>query len=203
MNMAIDEALVQLIGPGDLPILRFFDWSEPCVSIGYSQRIEQGQTPIVRRPTGGGVVFHGDDVTYSVVLPKRFDMDIKDTYRLIQSWIRSGLNKLGLKTTQYGEIKKGMAKYCFKSPSFGDIMIGNSKVGGLAGRRIRQRILCQGYVNLSGYGLTKEVIRKAILDNWCGELLKDYLNEKEEELAARLCEDKYSRGGDNGRIGES
>lgn len=193
MNMAIDEALVQLIGPEDLPIIRFFDWSLPNISIGYSQRVGREDLPIVRRPTGGGVVFHGSDVTYSIVLPRRFDLDIKDTCSLIQSWIRDGLDRLGLKTTQCREIKRGMPVYCSKSPSFGDIMIGDKKVGGLAGKRIRQKILCQGYLDISTYGINKDQVRRSIIDNWCGRLFKDSLRDEEEELANNLCENKYAR----------
>jgi lipoate-protein ligase A len=197
MNMAIDEALVHLMGPDDPPILRFFDWSRPAISIGYSQRINEvldvkkEGIPIVRRPTGGGVVFHGTDVTYSVVLPKRFDVDIKDVYNLIQSWIKNGLEELGLKATQYKTLKKGVPGYCSKTPTFGDIMIGDSKVGGLAGRRIRQRILCQGYLNLESY--SKEKIRGTIIDNWCGRLKRGTISDREEELASNLCENKYSK----------
>lgn len=190
--MAIDKALVQLMNPEDLPILRFFDWFQPAVSIGYSQRFKQEGIPFVRRPTGGGVVFHGTDVTYSVILPKRFDLDIKETYSLIQSWIKHGLDKLGLNTTQYSEVNRGAPMYCFKSPSFGDIMIGDKKIGGLAGRRIRQRMLCQGYVDLSAYGISKEEIRRTIIDNWPGRLIVDNLNEKEEELAGYLCDEYVS-----------
>lgn len=184
MNMAIDEALVQLLEPGNLPVLRFYDWSQPAISIGYNQKIEREKTPIVRRPTGGGIVYHGDDVTYSVMLPERFKLD------MVQSWIKPSLDKLGLKTTQYGKAGKVSPTYCHKSPSFGDIMIGDRKAGGLAGRRIRQKILCQGYVNLD---VSKDLVRRSIIDNWPGELIKDKLTDAEEDLADNLCENKYSR----------
>lgn len=194
MNMAIDEALVQLLDPGGLPILRFYDWSRPAISIGYSQRIERRDAPIMRRPTGGGIVYHGDDVTYSVILPERFKLDT------VQSWIKTGLDKLGLKTTQYSKAEKISQTYCHKSPSFGDIMLGDKKIGGLAGRRIRQKTLCQGYISID---VDKEIIRSSIIENWCGALVKKGMTEEEKDLADNLCENKYSRDEWNYRNSQS
>lgn len=223
INMAIDEAVVQLIGPSDIPVLRFFDWSSPSISIGYSQKIKDvldvqlcknEGIQVVRRFTGGGVVFHGVDITYSVMLPKRFEQDVKVMYNMIQSWIKKGLDRLGINTKQYKEIKREQSSYCFVSPSFGDIMIENHKIGGLAGRRIKQRMLCEGYlyfedasnmfkfakdikfydmVYLSSLCEEKEKIKASIISNWCGKLIKDSLNDKEKELADSLCGTKYSQ----------
>lgn len=197
MNMAIDEALVQLTGPSSLPILRFFDWSKPAISIGYSQKmndimdvIKEGIS-IVRRPTGGGVVFHGNDITYSVILSKKFKLDIKDIYILIQSWIKTGLDKLGLITSQFKKANKGIPGYCSISPSYGDIMAGDSKLGGLAARRIRQKTLFQGYLDLNAKNINKEEIRKSIIENWHSKSIKTILTDAEEELAGNICENKY------------
>lgn len=172
--------------------------------------------PFVRRPTGGGVVFHGIDVTYSVVLPKRIDIDLKDVYSLIQSWIKNGLDKIGIKTSQYTESKKDPSGYCFVSPSYGDIMIENCKVGGLAGRRIKHKMLFQGYLyfedavnmlkfakgirkldrkamNLRPFCVDKEEIKASIVNNWRAELVRDKLSDKEDELAGNLSENKYGQ----------
>lgn len=223
MNMAIDEAIVQLMEPDDPPVLRFFDWEQPAISIGYSQKIsdvlniplcKKEKMPLVRRPTGGGVVFHGVDITYSVILP--FLSMKKDSIFLIQSWVRKGIDKLGIIASQCGEVKKNLSGYCFVSPSFGDIMIEDEKIGGLAGRRIRRKMLFQGYLYydnagkmtkfckemkfLKGKGMylkkyinSKDKIKKSIANNWYAEIIKGKLNDKEEELAGILCENKYSQ----------
>lgn len=223
MNMAIDEAIVQLMKPDDPPVFRFFDWVQPAISIGCSQKIsdvlnislcKKGGIPFVRRPTGGGVVFHGIDITYSVVLP--VSPLERDRYFLIQSWVKKGLDKLGIKTSQYGEFKKNSLGYCFVSPSFGDIMIGDCKIGGLAGRRIKKKMLLQGYLYyedvgrmarfskgmkvLKGKGVylkkcidSRDKIKESIVNNWHAELIGDKLSDKEEELAGILCENKYSQ----------
>ncbi len=72
LNMAIDEAL--LFSGGDCPLFRAYRWRQRPVSIGYFSSWEQAVTvypgrEIVRRWTGGGMVEHGDDFTYSLLLP--------------------------------------------------------------------------------------------------------------------------------------
>ena len=67
-NMAIDESLLRHV---QSPVLRIYSWDQPCVSIGYFQKAQLAPTdrPMVRRFTGGGLVEHGKDLTYTHVLP--------------------------------------------------------------------------------------------------------------------------------------
>ncbi len=71
MNMAIDEAL---LGSATIPTIRFYRWRSPALSFGYFGKfsdvaIYAAERDLVRRWTGGGIVFHGDDLTYSIVIP--------------------------------------------------------------------------------------------------------------------------------------
>src|SRR6266850_8317909 len=73
-NMALDEALLQAMPRLGKPVLRFYSWSEPAASFGYFQRYADAANaislrPLVRRPTGGGMVPHDGDWTYSLVFP--------------------------------------------------------------------------------------------------------------------------------------
>ena len=56
-NMAMDEALLQAVRRRGQPLLRFYGWATPAVTIGYVQRYSAapGGVAVVRRPTGGGV----------------------------------------------------------------------------------------------------------------------------------------------------
>jgi len=73
MNMAIDEALLA----SNSPVLRFYQWLPPAISIGFSQSMsreiniaechKQG-IGYVRRLTGGKAVFHESELTYSIIL---------------------------------------------------------------------------------------------------------------------------------------
>src|SRR6266705_1784523 len=71
MNMAIDEALLEC---AVVPSIRFYRWDSPALSFGYFGNFADVATyaalrDVVRRWTGGGIVFHGDDLTYSVIIP--------------------------------------------------------------------------------------------------------------------------------------
>ena len=68
-NMALDEALLENAATLGRPLMRFYDWTEPCATFGYSQKIAQIEAatnlrPLIRRCTGGGLVPHNGDWTY-------------------------------------------------------------------------------------------------------------------------------------------
>src|SRR5438094_3598386 len=71
MNMAIDEVLLET---AKAPSIRFYRWNSPALSFGYFGKFADvahyaAARDLVRRWTGGGIVFHGDDLTYSIVIP--------------------------------------------------------------------------------------------------------------------------------------
>lgn len=108
MNMAIDEAISELVGAGGPPTIRFYGWKPSAVSIGYFQGLENevdlercGElgVDVVRRRTGGGAVYHDNlgEITYSVIGGEDlFPKDILASYRLICGWICDSLSGLGI-----------------------------------------------------------------------------------------------------------
>ena len=73
-NMALDEALLGAMPRLQTPVLRFYGWTEPAATFGYFQKfsdVEQATQlrPLIRRPTGGGIVPHDADWTYSAAFP--------------------------------------------------------------------------------------------------------------------------------------
>ena len=73
-NMALDEALLESAPELGRPVLRFYGWLEAAASFGYAQKYAEIERwtllrPLLRRPTGGGLVPHDADWTYSVALP--------------------------------------------------------------------------------------------------------------------------------------
>lgn len=72
-NMAADESLFRFINKSDFPAaLRIYGWSPAALSLGRRQKLdeidpeacrEQG-VDVVRRLSGGGAVYHADEVTY-------------------------------------------------------------------------------------------------------------------------------------------
>jgi len=224
-NMAIDEAIIRLVSKENIPVLRFFDWSNPCISIGFSQRVknvldvqlcENEGILFVRRPTGGGIVFHGFDLTYSVVLPAGFVKDIYEGYNLVQSNILNGIEKAGILAKIYEKIERpDLSSHCFITPNFGDIIIGGNKLCGLAARRMKQHILYQGYIyasdvrsmwrfckqktimgegsiSLERFNVSKTSVKESIVMGWSMPLSSSALTDDEEGMAEKLYEGKYS-----------
>ncbi|HEC82908.1 MAG TPA: hypothetical protein ENI46_00295, partial [Firmicutes bacterium] len=90
-NMAIDTWFFRLCE--DDPshgYLRFYGWTRPSLSLGRFEKIDvidrqratNDGVEIVRRPTGGRVVLHGDDLTYAVVLPMVDGGSLRDVYMI-------------------------------------------------------------------------------------------------------------------------
>lgn len=108
-NMAIDEAVMQVMRKKKIPpTVRFYQWNPSALSLGFHQKIEkhvnlneckEQNVKIVRRPTGGGAVFHDSDgeITYSVIAPKaKFPPGILNRFQVICGWIVKSLEMIGL-----------------------------------------------------------------------------------------------------------
>src|ERR1700758_4983156 len=100
MNMAIDEALLE---SAEISSIRFYRWDSPALSFGYFGKYADvanfaAQCDVVRRWTGGGIVFHGDDLTYSIVIPAGdplFNESTKRIYEKIHHAIQRALGTTG------------------------------------------------------------------------------------------------------------
>jgi lipoyl(octanoyl) transferase len=92
INMAIDEALLET---AKIPSIRFYRWNSPALSFGYFGRFADvadyaAGRDLVRRWTGGGIVFHGDDLTYSIIIPAQ-DAVFAESSAFIYAAIHSAL----------------------------------------------------------------------------------------------------------------
>ena len=161
MNMAIDEALLETaVGP----TIRFYRWRSPALSFGYFGKfsdvaIYAAERDLVRRWTGGGIVFHGDDLTYSIVIPASdpvFDESSIAIYEKIHRALADALNGVGERAVVAGGVDPGgiaLSKHaaasgynCFANPVRADIMINGRKIAGAAQRRTRRGLLQQGSI---------------------------------------------------------
>jgi len=169
-NMAIDEAvLMHCIEGVSAPTLRFYEWEKPSISIGYGMDVEEEANlslcrergvPLVRRMTGGGLVFHKCDITYTAVFPEDFcpeqgsrtpkRLSVLESYRLVNGAIAEGLKELGIDTSLLGRderkahSKQETANVCFSNPTVYDILHDGRKLAGSAQRRKKGWILHQG-----------------------------------------------------------
>jgi lipoate-protein ligase A len=163
MNMAIDELLLTESKKINAPILRFYFWDRPSVSIGYIQKYiaapQEGYS-IVRRPTGGGVVFHDIDFTYTVVVPTGHwieKLNRVESYHIFHKAVIKALFGMGIKSSVVDfetKPKDRMTMQCFVAPTKYDVGLDkkddSSKIAGAAQRRTKNGILHQGSIVIDG-----------------------------------------------------
>src|SRR5208337_2023965 len=135
-NMALDEAIAAAVRNGDSPpTLRLYGWLEPSVSLGAFQKITDIDTSycaahalhVVRRPTGGRGILHGEELTYSFSARNEglFSQGLLDAYRKISTAFSLGLQRLGLYVEMKTRRERGSnferSPLCFQSTSYGEL----------------------------------------------------------------------------------
>jgi len=143
-NMAIDRAVLVSNSNGKVPpTVRFYSWKPFAISIGYFQSLEEEVDlgickdlgiDYVRRITGGGAVFHEDELTYSIVIPeshKEISKNIMESYGHICGAIIKGLKNIGIKS-EYKPIN--------------DIITSGKKISGNAQTRKMKTVLQHGTI---------------------------------------------------------
>lgn len=151
-NMALDEALMISCGQWNAPILRFYSWTEPAATFGYFQKhVDIANLtplrPLLRRPTGGGLVPHDQDWTYSLSFPATdpwFSLRAEESYRKLHEWIRDSFRRLGIETFLSPCCAKEAPGQCFAGPERFDLLWQSRKIAGAAQRRSKQGLLIQG-----------------------------------------------------------
>lgn len=156
-NMAVDEALLRS-GPPD-PILRFYRWRAPAFSFGYFQRWESiagflaAGTEVVRRWTGGGLVDHRRDATYSLVIPASQSVGSpSQSYYEIHARLAGALQEHGVHCDLAPvELEPPHATgRCFAGgQARHDVLSSGTKIAGAAQRRHRLGTLHQGSVAMT------------------------------------------------------
>jgi len=161
-NMALDEALLEAMSRLGKPVLRFYGWTEPAATFGYFQKyagVERATKlrPLIRRPTGGGIVPHDADWTYSLAFPPGHEwhsLKAEASYRRVHEWIQSAFASLKIETelapccrkSETGNRKSEIATACFVGHEKFDLLCQGRKIAGAAQRRNKLGLLIQGSV---------------------------------------------------------
>lgn len=170
-NMALDEALLDAVADDpSAAVLRTYDWTAPTLSLGYFQRWADAladprwrDAPIVRRPTGGGAIWHDRELTYAVVVPGDHPLARPNTelYHAVHEAIADLLRSQGLAADRLGaEATPDGARrpfLCFSDRDPADIVAGGVKVVGSAQRRRAGAVLQHGAVLLARSSATPEL----------------------------------------------
>lgn len=220
-NMAVDEALLDSViaDPTRGPVLRWYQWREPTLSLGYFQPIaDRAETltdvPVVRRITGGGAILHDRELTYSLVVPTGCwprsappEM-IFDFHRFLADAI--GPAAAPVERAAAPAAAGGEPFLCFQRRSRGDLAIGAHKVLGSAQRNRKGTLLQHGSILLEASPLTRdlpglwdighrfeiEAIRAAVqqrlVAGWNWNLQSSSLSVSEEEMARQFHDSKFT-----------
>ncbi|MEJ8545443.1 biotin/lipoate A/B protein ligase family protein [Brevibacillus borstelensis] len=169
MNMAVDEAILQLHSEGKVPpTVRFYTWDPATLSIGYFQKaakeinlelVHQKGIGFVRRATGGRAVLHDKELTYSVVVSEshpEMPTSVTEAYKVISLGLLHGFQNLGLAAEMVSlASEEEKEKYsspgssaCFDSPSWHELVVEGKKVAGSAQTRQKGVILQHGSILL-------------------------------------------------------
>lgn len=219
-NMALDEALIENFEKNDLPILRLYTWQKDAFSIGRFQNtldIENFSDfgdNFTRRSTGGGLLLHGFDLSYSLIIPTFLltNKSVKESYEYICAFLLHFYTHLGFKANFAKEImseKFSKSPFCQVGNEPYDIIIEGKKIGGNAQRRTKNFIYQHGSIPLykdsrsfSSVSLeeleknlhvdtAKELVKLAFEQNFETKLLNSSLTNKELKSFQLLHVNKY------------
>jgi len=193
-QMACDEILLRSAA---LPVLRVFRWSRPWISAGYFVSMDEAQAlrpdlPVCRRWTGGGIVVHKGDFTFSLFVPKAerlASLRPSASYRRIHAALVEALQEVGCPAELAGDAAEA-PRECFAAPVEHDVLAHGAKIAGGAQRRTRQGLLHQGSIQtgeplVRGFGTALARHLAVSVQEWTPP-------EGFEEEVARLAEQKYA-----------
>ena len=190
------------------PVLRFFQWEPPAISIGYGQPFSQINLelckreciPVVKRPTGGRAIYHHTEFTYSITLPPAHPLSkrpVLEAFNEISRALALGLQNLGIRARlSKGDARSGAKNpSCFSSTSRYELVIEGKKLVGSAQRRKHNAVLQQGsiiagpqYLKLADFVAgDSEIIRQELsLHSTCMQAVLGKIPEYDEFVKAMV-----------------
>lgn len=210
-NMALDDLLLAQVREFGHPILRFYSWAEAAATFGYAQRIAEVESftnlrPLVRRPTGGGVVPHDRDWTYSLVFPPShvwYHLKATESYQRVHEWMAAALQRLQISSQLVELSDKSGPGQCFVGAERHDLVLDGRKIAGAAQRRNRDGLLIQGSLQPPEARLAKADWQKAVCDvahaQWGVQWRSMDLTPAFEKQVEILAASKYSQAAHNRR----
>lgn len=195
--MALDEAVLEASPPQAL-ILRLYEWAAPACTFGYSQAFQSARSACdergwkdvapVRRATGGGVVFHDGDVTFSLVFPWNKTCAPETIYKNIHRGIHLALKAAGIASGLWTSTQReeGVRLHCFSLPEKMDVIGSDGKK--ILGGALRKKGIKGLYQGSLRAGVSGEIVREGVEREFGRpslDLLADWLE------AGRVLEDRY------------
>lgn len=225
-NMALDEALLRTCA--GRATLRLYSWEPPGLSLGYFQSasdfdltdLRARGVVVVRRPTGGGAIYHCRELTFALVAGAGFEKVVGATigmrYQRIHGAVIEALRRLKIESKMRGggldaPFSPAPRRFCFNRTIGCDIVADGRKLVGSAQRKTPQGFLQHGSIPLQENPMAPDAgwanlhskeeityeslgaaLAEAFSDSLGVTLLPGELTPEEESTAAALLKRKYS-----------
>jgi lipoate-protein ligase A len=168
-NMAFDHALLDAVDADPTSaVLRTYAWSVPTLSLGYFQPFAEVEAharwrgaAVVRRPTGGGALWHEHELTYALIVSRSHPSAARaaDLYRTVHEAIASALRNAGIPAARRGPAERLEARpfLCFLDRDPEDLVVRGVKLVGSAQRRRPSAVLQHGSLLISSAATAPEL----------------------------------------------
>jgi len=154
-NMAADELLLTAAVEHGECAIRWYQWSEPTISLGYFQDCARDSLPeylqslpSIKRITGGGAILHHHELTYASAIPAAHPLarEPRELYVTVHEQIAAVLTRFEITVRMRGESchEKNAEFLCFARGDSFDLVLGDHKIAGSAQRRRKGAILQHG-----------------------------------------------------------
>lgn len=155
--MTIDESLLASFN-GE-PLLRLYSWEENSFTLGRFQTIDTIPSAkrfgnnFAKRPTGGGLLLHGYDLSYTIIISPEFigTRSVKESYEYLCTFILIFYKKLGLNVAYAKDLMNitlCKSQFCQEGFEPYDILYEGKKLGGNAQKHTKKFILQHGSIPL-------------------------------------------------------
>jgi lipoate-protein ligase A len=153
--MALDDGLLQT---AERVVARRYTWSPPAMSLGRFQRLQLVEglpLDVVRRPSGGRAVLHGEgfEWSFAVVFPlthlpsrPRDVSSVTTPYCLVADAFAAALERMGVSLDAAEESAYASAGFCFSRMLRHDLAARGEKIVAVAQARSGSRVLVHGSV---------------------------------------------------------
>jgi lipoate-protein ligase A len=193
--MDIDAALLaESANFAGKPLVRIYEWDRPSATIGYVQKESAVKDPdkytVAKRPTGGGVVYHDNDFTYSVIVPAGHpvtELDRVESYHYFHRAVVRALAGFGIECflaeKKMSDSVNRSLMQCFTTPTKYDVLCklpgvsgGRAKIAGSAQRRTKNGILHQGSIMIDLPGISRADMKSAFISAFENEFNITFTN---------------------------
>jgi lipoate-protein ligase A len=166
-NMALDIEMLSALDQETCPILHLYDWEGDCATYGHFIKPEQFLNlegvnekglHLAKRPTGGGIVFHMWDFSFSILVPSKcslFSTNTLQNYGLVNQLVLQVVKDfldaqedLTLIPEDAPSLDISCERFCMARPTKYDVVLYGKKIAGAAQRQTKQGFLHQGMITL-------------------------------------------------------